>query len=205
MASDIAAPAAPLAPETPVAVPPRTSPRRAELLDRAYDYVLDHGLAGLSLRPLAAATGTSPRVLLYLFGSKDGLVRELLARGRQEQVAQMTAVFDSGLPPSVGDAAVSVLADRLWSFLSAPERRASVRLTYEAFLASVGHEPGPWQGFAAEQLRDWLDLLCRAQPDTPPALALARATRALALVRGLLLDLLACEEPDRVASALELR
>ena len=60
---------------------PPGSPRRAELLDACYGYVLAHGLAGLSLLPLAAATGTSSRVLLYLFGfgSKENLVREVLA------------------------------------------------------------------------------------------------------------------------------
>jgi len=66
-----------------------------------------------------------------------------------------------------------------------------VRLTYEAFLLSLSHDPGPWAGFAGEAAREWLDLLVRAQPpDTPRA-----------LVRGLLLDLLACEEPDRVTAA----
>ncbi|MGW3104902.1 hypothetical protein [Streptomyces sp. NPDC001100] len=80
-----------------------------------------------------------------------------------------------------------------------------VRLTYEAFLLSLGHDPGPWAGFAGEAAREWLDLLARAQPPgTPPALAQARATRALALVRGLLLDLPAREEPGRVQSALTL-
>jgi hypothetical protein len=76
-----------------------------------------------------------------------------------------------------------------------------VRLTYEAFLQSLSREPGPWTGFAAETARDWLDLLIAAQPSTPRRLAEARATRELALVRGLLLDLLACDDPDRVASA----
>jgi len=77
-----------------------------------------------------------------------------------------------------------------------------VRVTYEAFLLSLSHDPGPWAGFAGEAAREWLDLLVRAQPpDTPRALAEARATRALALVGGLLLDLLACEEPDRVTAA----
>lgn len=49
------------------------SPRDA-LLEGATDYVLEHGLIGLSLRPLAAALGTSDRMLIYHFGSKDALV-----------------------------------------------------------------------------------------------------------------------------------
>jgi hypothetical protein len=100
-----------------------------------------------------------------------------------------------------GAGGFEALIDRQWTWLSAPEQRAMVRLTYEAFLHSLSHNPGPWKGFAAESARDWLDLLCRAQPDTPPALAEAKATRVLALVRGLLLDLLACDEPGRVTAA----
>jgi len=61
--------------------------------------------------------------------------------------------------------------------------------------------PGPWNGFAAESVRDWLVLLVQAQPDIPAEEAEARATRALALVRGLLLDLLACDDHARIAAA----
>jgi AcrR family transcriptional regulator len=68
---------------------PSGSPRRQELLERAYQYALKHGLADLSLRPLAAAIGSSPRVLLFLFGSKDGLIRALLARARADELAYL--------------------------------------------------------------------------------------------------------------------
>jgi AcrR family transcriptional regulator len=175
------------------------SPRRAELLDACYGYLLDHGLAGLSLRPLAAATGTSPRVLLYLFGSKENLVRDLLARARREQIALVASALD----PATAGGRFDAVAGRLWSLLSAPEQRAMVRLTYEAFLRSVSRDPGPWQGYAAETARDWLELLIRAQPDMPREAAEANATRTLALIRGLLLDLLASEDPGRVAAAVQ--
>jgi AcrR family transcriptional regulator len=173
------------------------SPRRAELLNACYGYVLEHGLAGLSLRPLAAATGTSPRVLLYLFGSKEQLVRELLARARHEQISLLAGLLGADVP----DAGFEALADRLWNLLSSPGQRPMVRLTYEAFLRSVSRDPGPWQGFAAETARDYLELLIRAQPGTPPAQAEATAASTLALIRGLLLDLLADGDTDRVTAA----
>src|SRR4051794_29641819 len=44
-----------------------TTPRRDQLLDRVTDHVLEHGLIGLTLRPVAAALGTSDRMLLYHF------------------------------------------------------------------------------------------------------------------------------------------
>src|SRR2546421_11622786 len=59
------------------------SPRRQELLELAYRHVLDTGLTDMSLRPLATAIGSSPRVLLFLFGSKDNLIRCLLAKARE--------------------------------------------------------------------------------------------------------------------------
>jgi AcrR family transcriptional regulator len=174
------------------------SSRRVELFDASYLYLLDHGLNGLSLRPLAAAIGTSPRVLLYLFGSKEDLLRELLAMARREQMAQMT----SALPTTAGgDDGFEEFADRLWLWLSAPEQRAMVRLTYETFLLSLGREPGPWAGFAAESAQDWLDQLIKVQPHVPGAVAEARATRALASIRGLLIDLLACGDSERVTAA----
>src|SRR5439155_13396737 len=88
--------------------------RRSETLGRAAEYVLDHGLAGLSLRPLAAALGTSPRMLLYDFGSKQRLVVDVLAeiRRREERLF---------------DAHVETLED-VWRWIAAPEREAFLRL-----------------------------------------------------------------------------
>ena len=71
------------------------SPRRAELLELAYGYALENGLAGVSLRPLATAVGSSPRVLLFLFGSKDGLVLALLARARADELRFLDRVRDT--------------------------------------------------------------------------------------------------------------
>jgi AcrR family transcriptional regulator len=168
------------------------TPRRAELLDAAYRYVLTHGIADLSLRPLAAAIGSSPRVLLFLFGSKDGLVRELLARARAEQLAL--------LPETTG---LDVAGRRVWEWLAAPARRPLLTLWLECYARSLSDPDGPWAGFAAATVEDWLDVLARAQPpahrDLPDGTA-AR-TAVLALLRGALLDLLATGDLDRTTAA----
>lgn len=200
-------------------VTPPGSPRRQELLAAAYAYTLRHGVAGMSLRPLANATGTSPRVLLYLFGSKDDLIAEILAVARREQLALVAGVLaESGTPEGLadgapgdsrggvaggdpGDDAFDVMVGRLWSWLSAPSQRDTIRLFFEAYARSLRQEPGPWRDFAARSVRDWLDLLVRAQPGTSPEAATSRATRTIALLRGLLLDIVACEDADRVDAA----
>lgn len=53
------------------------SSRKQELLDAALAYLLEHGVANASLRPLAEALGTSPRMLIFHFKSKEGLLRDV--------------------------------------------------------------------------------------------------------------------------------
>lgn len=173
-------------------VVPAPSARRLELLDAAYRYVLANGVADVSLRPLAASTGTSPRVLLYLFGSKDGLVEEILARARGEQLEMVRAALAGR--PSRRDP-----ADQLWAWLSAPEQRDTIRLFVEAYARSLHPESGPWKGFAESSVDEWLEVLAEVEPSPRPA-----RTLHLAVLRGLLLDLLATGDLDRVTAAYRL-
>jgi AcrR family transcriptional regulator len=164
------------------------SARQVELLEAAYRYVLANGLGDLSLRPLAAAIGSSPRVLLYLFGSKDGLVRALLARARVDELALVRSVRGDSLPD---------LARQTWSWLAAQDHRALLRLWTEAYARSLVEPDGPWAGFARDTVRDWLELLAR---DGTPT---ADHTWVLAVLRGAMLDLLATGDDERVTAAVE--
>jgi len=170
--------------------------RREELLEKAYEFVLEHGLADLSLRPLAQAVGSSPRVLLYLFESKDGLVRELLARARRDELALLADL-------QTGDLEATTRA--LWAWLSAPQHRRLLVLWVEAYARSLVDPDGPWAGFARQTVEDWLDVLSSAQPARARRTKAGEAqrTRALALLRGALLDLLATEDEDRVGRAVQ--
>jgi AcrR family transcriptional regulator len=173
------------------------SARKAELLEAAYGYVLTHGLVALSLRPLAAAIRSSPRVLLYLFGSKDGLVQALLARARADELALLTRTRSSA------DAGLAGTARELWAWLAAAEHRPLLTLWVEGYAHSLREPDGPWAGFARGTVQDWLDLLAQAQPpgerDTPTGLA--RRTLLLAVLRGALLDLLATGDDQRTTAA----
>ena len=169
--------------------------RREELLESSYEFVLEHGLADLSLRPLAKAVGSSPRVLLYLFGSKDGLVRELLARARRDELAALEGVHGDGL---------DAVTTTLWAWLSGPEHRRLLVLWVDAYARSLVSPGGPWGGFARQTVEDWLAVLARSQPAAVRRTRAGEAerTRALALLRGALLDLLATGDERRVTSAM---
>ena len=166
----------------------------------AYRYVLGHGLGDLSLRPLAKAIGSSPRVLLFLFGSKDDLVRALLARARQEE---------NGLLEELRvrrSADLHAVAIRVWTWLSAPEHRGLLVLWTESYARALVAPEGTWGGFATATVRDWLGLLADAQPaserDTPAGVA--ERTLVLAALRGALLDLLATGDEERTTAAVRL-
>src|ERR1043165_9913408 len=69
-------------------------PTRDRLLQSCLTYFLRHGVANLSLRPLAAAVGTSARMLLHYFGSKEALIAEVMGRmqGRlQDEFKELVA------------------------------------------------------------------------------------------------------------------
>ncbi|MEU4197704.1 TetR/AcrR family transcriptional regulator [Kribbella sp. NPDC026611] len=178
---------------------PAPSARETELLERAYAYSLTHGLADLSLRPLATAIGSSPRVLLFLFGSKDGLIRALLARGRADQLELLRRIDEQYAEPP----GLTVIARELWAWLSAPERRPLMKFWVEAYGRSLVAPEGPWADFGRSTVDDWLDLLkaCQRDPDAPEAAA--RRTGVLAMLRGALMDLLATGDLDRTTAAVE--
>jgi len=170
------------------------SARRAELLELAYGYALDHGLAELSLRPLAAAIGSSPRVLLFLFGSKDGLVRALLARARADELSMLEGLRAGTLAD---------VAARIWSWGVDPRHRPLLVLWAEGYVRSLTEPDGPWASFAQSTVDDWLAVLAAAQPaavrQTPAGRA--QATQVLAVLRGAILDLIATGDTRRLTAA----
>ncbi len=178
------------------------SARQVELLEAAYEYALTHGLADMSLRPLAAAIGSSPRVLMFLWGSKDGLIKALLGRARADEltILDRLARTDDAAPVGLARA-----ADQVWSWLAAVEHRPLLRLWAEAYTRSLVEPDGPWAGFARATVDDWLGVLAAHQPapERDSAEGLARRTLALAVLRGALLDLLATHDEARVTAAVE--
>ncbi len=174
------------------------SPRQNELLELAYRYVLAHGLADMSLRPLAKAIGSSPRVLLFLFGSKDGLIRALLERARRDELAAIEAFREDA-----GAAGLAETAWQVWQWLADPGHSHLLGLWAEAYGRSLADPDGPWAGFAAQTVRDWLELLAARQP---PELRRSSAgagqrTAVLGLLRGAMLDLLATGDTERAGEA----
>jgi AcrR family transcriptional regulator len=171
--------------------------RRAELLESIVDYVTANGIADLSLRPLAEAVGSSPRVLLYYFTSKEDLIAEVLALAR----ARQRALF-SELPRNPSSYAETIRA--AWKLISEPRHEPVFRLFFETYGLAL-QDRKRFASFLRGAVDDWLNYL------EAPALrdgytktqARAIATVFLAGYRGFLLDLCATRDRKRLAQAVE--
>ncbi|MGN6721394.1 MAG: TetR/AcrR family transcriptional regulator [Marmoricola sp.] len=159
-----------------------TEQRRDVLLAGATDYALTAGLVGLSLRPVAAAVGTSDRMLIYHFGTRDALVSAITT----ESCRRAVAAIDS-LP---GTRTVRSGVKALWAAYQTPQLAPLLRLYCQAAATGlIGHEPYRSDVRAANAL--WSAALgnyltrCGAEPQ--------RARRAVTLVDsalyGFFLDL----------------
>lgn len=176
----------------------RHEPHKAELLAAAIDYVVEHGLSELSIRPLAAALGISHRTLLYHFGSKEALVAAVLNEVRARERA-LLAPLDNPRETSA-----EAYARAAFRHFSAPEYERYFRLFFEVYGLAL-QQPAQYGGFLDGVVTDWLPGIERAlvRDGYPPERAPALASLLLDSGRGMLLDLLATGDRARVEAAFE--
>ncbi|MEV6319856.1 TetR/AcrR family transcriptional regulator [Nocardia sp. NPDC051787] len=167
--------------------------KRAELLAAVVRYIADHGLADLSLRPLAAELGTSSRMLIYYFTTKEELLVQALATQRPDIAALFADITD-----------VAELRERLWDFWTANTSGAGVT-SVKVMLQVLGAACAPRSPYAdyataaiatfISALTDWLRRLDVA--DDPEVVA----TLLVSGLRGILQDRLITGEVERTDRA----
>jgi AcrR family transcriptional regulator len=176
---------------------PRPSPR-PQLLERAIDHIAQRGISDLSLRELAAAIGTSHRMLIHHFGSKEGLWVEVI----RAVEAQQRAALPDIAPDPVEDPAGAMRA--WWKHISDPSLWPNERLFFEVYGQALQGRPGT-TGLLDGIVDSWLEPIIAINMssgmDEPTARAQARL--GIAVTRGLLLDLLATGDREGVDAAVE--
>jgi AcrR family transcriptional regulator len=168
------------------------SDERDRLLAATVDYAVEHGIGELTLRQLASALGTSHRMLVYYFGSRDELLVEVTKAVEAQQRATLARVLDGS-----EDLAA------MWRRLTDPALWPQERLFFELYgqaLQGRSHAAAMLDGI----VDDWLEPLTEVavRDGVPPAKARADARLALAVTRGLLLDLLATGDRKGVNAAM---
>jgi AcrR family transcriptional regulator len=169
--------------------------RRADLLDAVVNYTVEHGFSEVSWRPVAVALGVSPTTLVHHFGTKEQMLVAILGRLR-ERIAAASDL--SGQQPDLAAAARAA-----WTRTSDPQQAAEFRLFFAVYGRAL-QAPQQFEGFLERAVADWMNALRDAQgPGTDPVTATRTATLVIATIRGLLLDLLATGDRDRVQDAAE--
>jgi AcrR family transcriptional regulator len=161
--------------------------RRARVLSAATDYVLQHGLGGLSLRPLAAALDTSPRMLLYDFDSKETLLSEILLEARRRQVQSLSASVTA-------DSSLAQALRLVWRWVT--EHLPYAQLLFEVYL-DAQRRPEVYTAHR-DLVDDWIGYFT----DTF-GIDSARATLILAVFRGLAMDRLSAADDSLTDRAME--
>jgi AcrR family transcriptional regulator len=169
---------------------------RGLLLDKVVAHLGEHGSSDLTLRSVAAAVGTSHRMLIYHFGSLDGMVAAVVGEVERRQRAAFTEL--AALPGT----GIRDVAEAFWRRLRSPELRPLERLFFELYTRGLVDQPQvvterlvlPWLAGVAESL---------TARGFPPAQARALARLGQAVTRGLLLDLLASDDEAAVDEAME--
>jgi AcrR family transcriptional regulator len=169
--------------------------RPEELRTAIVQYLVRHGLADLSLRPLAKAVGLSPRGLLYYFGSKEKMVIEILAELRRRQRRDYER-------PGEG---LAEACWQIWKDMSSADSEPLFRLFFEAYGIAL-RKPRFYKAFLHDTIEDWLRLI--SEPLIREGLgrreARAAATVVLAGMRGFMLDYCTTLDRDRLDRAVAL-
>jgi AcrR family transcriptional regulator len=171
---------------------------RERLLAGAIQHVSQHGVGEISLRGLAAALGTSHRMLLYHFGSREALLIEVIRTVEEQQRAALARILEEE-----ADAPPAEIMRRMWARVADPALWPNERLFFEVYAQALQGSPH------ALPLLDgivdaWVEpLAALVAPERPAAEARAEARLGVAVVRGLLLDLLATGDREAVDAAME--
>jgi AcrR family transcriptional regulator len=169
---------------------------RTRLRERAIDYVLEHGFAAVSLRPMAKELKTNARMLVYHFGSREGLMREILLGLREREDIIIRRWFQKKkTTPSLAEFVLWY-----WRRLSVPEARPAALLVLELYALAV-RDPKSYPGVLTDPIAYWRGLAANTKVRKKSA---AEATLLLAAARGLLLDVTATGDRVRVNKAIRL-
>lgn len=167
----------------------------ARLLDRAADSLLNRGLHGLTLRPLASDLGVSPRTLLYHFDSKENLIVEAIRHLRRRRPAIKELLEDPPTASATADEAISEAIGRLWEEAKQPQSQSFLALYFELAALSV-REPATYRPLVRTLDDDWVHAMSGqlTSRGVPPQKVEAVISTALAGYRGALLLALATDD-----------
>jgi AcrR family transcriptional regulator len=169
--------------------------RKQALVEQVIAYLVEHGIAELSLRPLAKAIGTSARMLVFHFGSKPQLLAEVFVT-MQARLRASLARLRLDVQPRRGQP----LLRRFWDWATSPENLGHLRLQYQLQVLSA-HNPQVYARYLQPNATAWVEVILTALPAgrRDPAFA----TLIAAVFDGLFLELMSTGDLARTTRAMD--
>lgn len=169
--------------------------RKDALIESIVGYLLEHGLANLSLRPLAEAVGTSARLLVYHFESKERLLGEVLEAMQARLRQSMAELLErqSSKPPEQP-------LKLLWRWAIADDNSPYLTLIYELQILAA-RNPETYAQYARRSTAHWMDFIFSMLPASrrDPAFA----TLCGAVFDGLFIEFMATGDRKRTTRAID--
>lgn len=164
---------------------------RQALLEHIFQYLLEHGLQDLSLRPLAKAIGTNARMLIYHFGSKEQMIVETLEFA---QTIQLQALAQTPAPKASAEAELW----HLWQWFTNDEFIPFIKLLFQVEAQALNGNT-LYLSFAQRTLDGWRQFI-QNRFDHCDA---ATANLITSTITGLLIDKVLHEDETRLNATFE--
>ncbi|MFF3063702.1 TetR/AcrR family transcriptional regulator [Oerskovia sp. NPDC057915] len=174
---------------------PRTpdEERRAQLVSGALDHLQTTGLGGFTLRSLAPTLGTSARMLVHYFGTRDALLDAVLAEHRRRMIEALD---------SVPTADPRVTARSAWAGMTDPAHAGHFTLMLQVLTTSL-EDGNPHHTVAQDAVDAWVEHVegLLVGIGRSPDAARIDATLLTSGLKGLLLDRLVTGDLERTDAA----
>jgi AcrR family transcriptional regulator len=172
----------------------KTEARRQLITEMLADHILARGLQGAGLRSLAAAAGTSDRMLLHYFKDKEELLTATLLLVSARLEALLESARSEPLP-------FHALLPQLAGMLKHPDIRPYLKLWLElaALAAGEGDTYRPIARSICDGFFDWITATIKVEREAD---RIPLASLALATIEGLVL-LDALDMDAKIDAALE--
>lgn len=172
---------------------PTEPQKKQELLEQCLAAAIDTGALDSSINTIAKRIGTSGRMLVYHFGSKQELERQLIGLLEARLREKLWSV------QSVSIAGADGLAEPLlemWSHLTSPDMHGLLKLTMELNQRAIQGN-SETQRFIEQESQKWVDSLFTLTNEKTTALLLFH------LFQGAILDFLTTGNAQRGHQTIE--
>ena len=126
----------------------KVTAKKAQIIQQITQYMIENGLSDVGLRKLAEVVGTSDRMLIYYFETKDELIGQVLQAIASNLAVQLDALLGEE------KRSPDLLLRELYALSSTPQFDAIIRFWFEV-IGLAAREQEPYAQYARVIAANW--------------------------------------------------